>query len=158
VLHPSAEHPDPGVESGKASIQCSGEVVRVDANTVTISLAPNPACASCTSKSGCALASDGRQELQIEASGFQIGDRVRVMADDRRMLGVSISLYLVPTVLLIAGSFAGYLLLPGWLGVTGDQGAFYGVIAGIGLSLAYVQFFRNLTGTSENLLRLEKEE
>lgn len=104
------------------------------------------------------MAPDGKQVMQVSTEGFSTGDRVRVLADPRLMLRVSLSLYLIPAILLIVGSFVGYFYAPAIPGVDQDLGGLIGVVAGILLSLAYVHFFRVLTGTGENLLKLEKVE
>lgn len=141
-----------------SSVVCEGRIVAIEGNLVKVSMEANEACSSCQAKSSCSMVPAGGQLVEIRAEGFKVGDRVALSTDTRRLLIVSTTLYLVPTLLIIAGSFGGYILLPSPLGVSPDMGGFIGVVAGILLGLAYIHFFKVLTGAEDSLLHLEKIE
>lgn len=140
------------------SVVCEGLVVAIDGGVVKVSMEANEACSSCSAKSSCSMAPAGGQLVEFKAEGFRVGERVHISTDTRRLLLVSTTLYLVPTLLIIAGSFGGFILLPTRLGVSPDMGGFIGVVAGILLGLAYIHFFKVLTGAEDTLLHLEKIE
>ncbi len=140
------------------SVVCEGRVVAVETGLVKVSMEANEACSSCQAKSSCSMAPEGGQLVEIKAVGFNVGDRVVISTDSKRLLLISATLYMVPTLLIIAGSFGGFLLLPKPLGVSPDMGGFIGVVAGILLGLAYIHFFKLLTGAEDTALRIEKIE
>jgi len=121
---------------------CDGVVTSVHDDLVQVALAPNAACATCKSKGSCALTADGTQQLEVHATGFARGDHVLVVTSPGAALATSTALYLIPTLLVISGSFAGFFAGPAFLGVSGDLGALIGVVTGIVVSYLFVHFYR----------------
>jgi positive regulator of sigma E activity len=132
--------PEAGGPSGETV--CEGVVTNVDHGIVHVAVQANPACATCKSKGHCALAPEGNQELDVQAVGFKPGEHVLVVTSSRAALKTSAVLYLIPTLLIISGSFAGFFAGPAFLGMSGDLGAFVGVIAGIVVSYLFIHFYR----------------
>lgn len=132
--------PEGGGPSGETV--CDGVVTSVEGGIVRVAMQANPACATCKSKGHCALAAEGNQELEVRAVGFKTGEHVLVVTSARAALKTSAVLYLIPTLLIITGSFAGFFAGPAFLGTSGDLGAFVGVIAGIVLSYLFIHFYR----------------
>jgi positive regulator of sigma E activity len=121
---------------------CDGVVTSVKGDVVQVALEPNAACAACKSKGSCALTAEGQQQIEVHAAGFRPGEHVQVVTDPGAALATSTALYLIPTLLIISGSFAGFFAGPAFLGVSGDLGAFIGVVAGIAVSYVFVHFYR----------------
>ena len=132
-------------------------MIAVNPRTVTVQLANEEACGQCAQREGCSLVKEGRRCLEIAADGFSIGDQVRVVVPAGSRLTVSAALYLIPTLLIVSGAFAGAVVGPAFFQISPDVGSFIGVVSGILISLAFVHFYPG--GKSKNgQLRLEKIE
>jgi positive regulator of sigma E activity len=128
--------------AGESGTTCDGVITAVNDGIVTVALEPNPACTSCKSKGSCALMADGTQQLEVYAEGFALGEHVQLVSDPGAALATSLVLYLIPTLLIITGSFAGYFAVPVFLRLSGDMGGFIGVVTGIVLSYLFIHFYR----------------
>ena len=124
-----------------AAFDCEGVVIDVRAQSVVVRLADAEACRHCVGKEHCVLASVKDRLIEVAARGLALGDRVRIGVRGGTKLGISVALYLIPTLLIVVGAFAGALSGPVFFNITGDNGAFYGVVLGILLSLAFVHFY-----------------
>ncbi len=149
-MRTTGEHPEDTV--------CEGVVTGVHNEVVQVALAPNAACATCKSKGSCALTADGAQQIEVHATGFTLGDHVLVVTSSRSALATSTALYLIPTLLVITGSFAGFFAGPVFLGVSGDLGALIGVVTGIVVSYVFVHFYRAGRAGGEPPVRLIRTE
>jgi len=148
--------PEAGGPSGE--MVCEGVVTNVDHGVVHVAMQANPACATCKAKGSCALAAEGGQQLEVRAVGFKAGEHVLVVTSARAALATSTALYLIPTLLIISGSFAGFFAGPAFLGMSGDLGAFLGVIAGIVASYLFIHFYRVGRAGGEPPVRLIRTE
>lgn len=133
---------EPGAAGPPEGTVCDGTVLSVQGDIVRVALEPNAACAACKSKGSCALTAEGNQSIEVHAAGFAPGEHVKVVTDPGAALATSMALYLIPTLLIIVGSFAGFFAGPEFLGLSGDLGAFIGVVTGIVLSYLFVHFYR----------------
>ena len=79
--------------------------------------------------------------MQVPVDGLSAGDKVRVIIDPRARINTAIVLYLIPVLLIVTGSFAGFFALPVFLGLSANLGSFVGVVAGILISFAFIHFY-----------------
>jgi positive regulator of sigma E activity len=121
---------------------CEGVVTSVKDGLVRVALQPNASCATCKVKGSCAMAAEGAQQIEVHASGFAMGEHVLVVSNPGAALATSTALYLIPTLLIITGSFAGFFAGPALLGLSGDLGALIGVVTGIVVSYLFIHFYR----------------
>lgn len=110
-----------------------GKVVALNGEQAWVQTIRTSACQSCSARAGCgqralASVSGGRanQVLVANTVGARVGDEVIIGVDEQSLLTVSLAVYGVPLVLMVAFSIAGYH----WFGGT-DGPAMIGAIAGL---------------------------
>lgn len=120
-----------------AHIKHSGEVVRVERNTVYVRMTVNSACSGCHAKAVCGV--DESEEkivevVDIEASNYSVGDQVEVALQSNSMgTKVVVLTYVVPFFVLT-------LLLVAALGVGVSEGVAI-LVALAGVALYYVVLY-----------------
>lgn len=135
---------------------CEGRVVAVRGDVVTVAVKTATDCAFCPSKEGCHVAALGGKQVDVIARGFHVGERVRLITYSKAVLRASVVLYLIPTLLVIVGSFAGYYTAVGFFNADGNIGSFIGVVVGLLCAFGFVHFYRVATGDRSLEIRLEK--
>jgi sigma-E factor negative regulatory protein RseC len=133
---------------------CLGRVVAVDNGQATVELSDPGECASCASKGHCHLKPESNRQVVVAAAGFQVGDRVRVVASSGDILRASCVLYAIPTLLIVAGAFAGFFVGPEFLRLSSDLGSTLGVVVGIVVSLVFIHFYQGRRAAP--VVRLER--
>ena len=111
-----------------------GTVKEVIGADIIVSVVRDSACGD--NCAACGLCGNGR-EMTVRlknTKGFEIGDRVRLVAEDKKVLGNSALGYLSLTALLIAGGVIGGIL-------GGDWAAFCGAIAGLAVGVGALKLF-----------------
>jgi positive regulator of sigma E activity len=141
---------------GPPQTTCEGRVVAVRGDVVTVAVKSLAECEFCASKEGCHIASLGNKQVEVAARGFKVGDRVRLITFSRAVLRASIVLYLIPALLVVVGSFAGYATVEAFTSLDGNIGSFIGVVVGLLCSLLFVHFYKVATGDRSLEIRLEK--
>lgn len=131
-----------GVGAERAQSTCEGRVVAVRDAKVVVEVAAPTACDACRSRESCHMAEMAGRQLEVEASGFKAGDRVRITTTAQAVVRASFVLYLIPALLVLVGSFAGYAVAEAFLGLDGNIGSLLGVAVGIGISLLFIHFYR----------------
>lgn len=89
-----------------------------------VEAAAGEACASCSSRGACSLVAGERKRRlwMINGAGARPGDSVEFSIPPRAVVGMSLVLYALPVVLLVAGIAAGVTAAPR-LGMDGDAAA-----------------------------------
>jgi positive regulator of sigma E activity len=110
---------------------------------VVVEVSKPDACAACKAQASCHAASMGGNQVEVRGEGFRVGDTVRIVSRPGTVVRTSLVLYLIPALLVIIGSFAGFataeaFVKPG----SGNIGSLAGVVVGIVLSLVFVHFYR----------------
>ena len=144
--------------SPAAQSTCEGRVVAVDGDVVTVKVSSPAECESCHSKEACHLAALGGRQVEVAASGFKVGDRVQVIAHSPAVVRASIVLYLIPALLVLVGSFAGFFTAIAFFQADGNLGSLIGVAMGIIISIVFVHTYKVATRDGGFDLRLEKLE
>jgi positive regulator of sigma E activity len=145
-------------KAGPAEAECRGRVVAVRDGRVVVEVDTPADCESCHSRGTCHVAALGSKQVEVDATGFAVGDRVRIIAFSAAVVRASLVLYLIPALLVVVGSFAGYATAEAFFGVEGNTGSLVGVIVGIMLSLLFVHFYRISRADGGVTLRLERIE
>lgn len=146
AMPPGAAPADPAV--------CLGRVVAVDNGQVTVELSDPGECATCASKGHCHLKPESNRQVVVAAEGFKVGEQVRVVASSSDILRASCVLYAFPTLLIVAGAFAGYFAGPEFLRLSSDLGGTLGVALGIVASLVFIHFYQGQRAAP--VVRLER--
>jgi len=134
---------------------CEGTVTAVDNGLIQIHLSNNTQCASCIAEDSCTLHSNQRT-IAVAASGMAKGDRVRLHVSRRIARSAAVVLFLIPTLLIITGAFAGYTAGPEFFGINADLGGFAGITLGIAISWLFVHFYRAGPSSHQPIIRVEK--
>ena len=139
--NPDDQVPD-GAGAERAQSSCEGRVVAVRESAVVVEVATPTACDACHTRQSCHVAELRGRQLEVQASGFSVGDRVRITTFTAAVVKASFVLYLIPALLVLVGSFAGYAAGEAFLGIDGNIGSLIGVAAGIGISLAFIHLYK----------------
>jgi len=99
---------------------------------------------------------DGCVVVEVAASGFLVGERVRIVTYSASVVRASCVLYLLPALLVLVGSFAGYATAEAYFAIDGNLGAGIGVAVGIVLGLLFVHFYKTASADGGISLRLER--
>lgn len=150
------QRPAVAAESAQPQTACEGRVVAVHGDVVTVAVKTPADCEFCASKEGCHVASLGSKQVEVAARGFSVGDRVRLITYSKAVLRASVVLYLIPALLVVIGSFAGYATAEAFFNADGNIGSFVGVVVGLVVSIAFVHFYRVAAGDRSLEIRLEK--
>lgn len=129
-----------------AQTACLGRVAAVNGDAVLVQVNTVEACEACRSKGGCHQAQLAGREVTVTASGFVVGDRVRLITTGRAVLRASLVLYGIPALLAVVGAFAGYSTATAFLGIDGDLGSMLGTVTGLLLGAAFIYFYRTVDG------------
>ncbi|MBN2081994.1 SoxR reducing system RseC family protein [bacterium] len=155
------DHNEPRAESAQpqaAQSTCEGRVVAVAGDVVTVKVSSPAECESCHSKEACHLAALGGRQVEVNGSGYKVGDRVLVIANSPAVVRASIVLYLIPALLVLVGSFAGFFTAVAFFQADGNIGSVVGVAVGIMISIVFVHTYKVATHGGGFDLRLEKLE
>ncbi len=139
-----------------APTACVGVVVAVENGIVTVQVNTPDACDACRSKESCHQAQLAGRRVEVRGEGFKAGDRVRVMADPRAVIRGATVLYLIPTLLVITGAFAGFFTATAFFEMDGNLGSVVGVATGLVLGLLFVRFYKGADGDGGLDLKIEK--
>jgi positive regulator of sigma E activity len=116
----------------------SGYVVKIKENLVYIEVESAGGCAGCQMNKKCMMSTDLKKcTIIAEKNGFDLknGDKVVYVFHESYFLAISVSLYLIPAILLIICASLGYFSAK-YLSFDGDIGAITGFMAGILLSVS----------------------
>ncbi len=124
----------------------SGTVIKTKGEYIEVSVTRDSACGE--SCAACGLCSNSR-EMRVtlkNTQGLRVGDKVRLISDDKKVLGHSATGYLSLTALLILGGVIGGIL-------GGDWAAFLGAILGLVLGICALRLFftKNIEITIEKI-------
>ena len=112
-----------------SQIKHSGEVVRIDRNTVYVKMTVNSACSGCHAKAVCGVGESEDKVVEIEtslASEYNIGERVEVALQSDTMGAKAVILtYVVPFFVL------SLLLVAAVVGGLGEGSAVVVALAGV---------------------------
>ena len=110
----------------------SGTIIKIKDKYMQISVARDSACGD--NCAACGLCSNSRQMIVTlkKAEGFKVGDKVRLITENKKILQYSAAGYLSLTALLIMGAIIGGLL-------AGDWSAFLGAIVGTLLGITILK-------------------
>lgn len=119
-----------------SQIKHSGEVVRIDRNTVYVKMTVNSACSGCHAKAVCGVGESEDKVVEIEtslASEYNIGERVEVALQSDTMGAKAVILtYVVPffvlSLLLVAAVVGGLGEGPAVVVALVGVVAYYGVL------------------------------
>jgi sigma-E factor negative regulatory protein RseC len=133
-------------------IEAPGVVERVGADAVWVRLtAQQTGCGRCDEPGGCGGAriahafGKPNEVFRIDqAQGFEVGQSVRLVADERAALYAGLASYGLPTLGAIAGVALG-------TAVAASSGAIVGLVAGLGLSVLGVRRLTAAAGWSQRL-------
>jgi sigma-E factor negative regulatory protein RseC len=155
-------NPDDQVSDGAgaepAQSSCEGRIVAVRESAVVVEVATPTACDACHTRQSCHVSELGGRQLEVRASGFSVGDRVRITTFAAAVVRASFVLYLIPALLVLVGSFAGYAVAEAFLGIDGNLGSLFGVAAGIGISLVFIHLYKVSTRDGGFEIHLDKIE
>ena len=114
-----------------------GTVTEILGENMVVSVVRDSACGD--NCAACGLCGNAR-EMTVKlknSQGFEVGDMVRLLSDDKAVLGSSALGYISLTALLIGGGVVGGMLGNDWF-------AFAGALVGLGLGVAVLKlFFKN---------------
>lgn len=119
-----------------SQIKHSGEVVRIDRNTVYVKMTVNSACSGCHAKAVCGVGESEDKVVEVEtslASEYNIGERVEVALQSDTMGAKAVILtYVVPffvlSLLLVAAVVGGLGEGPAVVVALAGVVAYYGVL------------------------------
>lgn len=118
-----------------------GFVTRVNGDLAEIEVQRRTACGTCSAKSGCGtsvLAGVlGRKSLRIwvrNSAGAAPGDAVVLGMQDENLIGLSVSTYVIPLLLLLGGGIVGASMSTTFANGT-EWPAIAGAAAGLGIGL-----------------------
>lgn len=142
--------------AGAPESECTGRVIAVHDGCVVVEVDSPEGCASCAGKDACHVAGLGGKQVEVAASGFLVGERVRIVTYSASVVRASCVLYLLPALLVLVGSFAGYATAEAFFAIDGNLGAGIGVAVGLVLGLLFVHFYKTASADEGISLRLER--
>lgn len=111
-----------------------GTVTEIQGEYMVVSVVRDSACGD--NCAACGLCGNSR-EMTVKlknTKNFKAGDKIRLVSEDKRIVGQSAVGYLSLTVLLIAGGVVGGI-------IGGDWAAFGGAILGFGVGVGVLKLF-----------------